>query len=365
MTLAFTLGQPAKSAFQTDDAASLSLQNRVHRAIASHTEFSLDRIVTQDNRVKYSVAAGQSDAVARTGATDQTSAGKGEAGAEHLDEVFQLMRQLNEVGVTSRSLGCLTENGRSFRQALNDICVHIASVVGNRPMTYVELGPEPVKTTFIITALLELGVTLERYVAVDINPKSSAPMRSALQGILPDTPLEFVTGAFETFRLEEHAGGTAAPALITMLGFQEGNDDPFTVGEWLRNIARPGDLMLSESQLYTENRVDRIPGFYAHPAMQRFSRIAFEQAINRHLPTLNRFFLLPVPFRDGQIAQVAILGEEFADAINGRNLHVSNFCLKLTLEQYRHYRQHGGYFEITGETFTDDETLHFQLSRRI
>jgi len=153
--------------------------------------------------------------------------------------------------------------------------------------------------------------------------------------------------------------------VVTMLGFQEGNDDPFTVNGWLRDIARPGDLLLSESQLYTAGQVDRISGFYAHPAMQRFSRIAFERAVDRSLPTLNRFFLLPVTFQDGGSAQVAILAEEYANSINGRNLHVSNFCLKLTLDQYRYYRQESGHFTIVGESSTDDQTLHFQLSRRV
>jgi hypothetical protein len=160
-------------------------------------------------------------------------------------------------------------------------------------------------------------------------------------------------------------GHNAPPALVTMLGFQEGNDDPAIVNGWLRDITRPGDLLLSESQLYTIDQTDKISGFYAHPAMQRFSRIAFERAVDRSLPTLNRFFLLPVVFDDGQSAQVAILAEEFAHSISGRNLHVSNFCLKLTREQYRAYRQEGGHFEIFGESFTDDQTLHFQLSRRV
>jgi len=344
MTLAFTLGQ---TDHQIEHEPFQSLQNRVHRSIASHTEFSLDRIVTQDNRVKY------------------TNQGRNETSTDHLDEVFHLMRQLNELGVGSDSLGRVEEDGRSFREALRQCCAQVASEFAGKPLVYVELGPEPVKTGFIVRTLLGLGVKLERYIAVDINPMSAAPMREALKDLLPGTPLDFVTAPFEEFRLDEHLGKDGPRALVTMLGFQEGNDDPFTVNGWLKDIARPGDLLLSESQLYKAGHIDKIPYFYANPAMQRFSRIAFEQSVDRVLPTLNRFFLLPVPFRDGETAQVAILGEEFSNTISGRSLHVSNFCLKLTLGQYRQYRQHGGYFEITGETFTDDETLHFQLSRRV
>ncbi|MET1416345.1 L-histidine N(alpha)-methyltransferase [Roseibium sp. HPY-6] len=344
MTLAFKVDKPD---LDVATSPASSLQSRVHWAIASHTEFSLDRIVTQDNRVKYT----------NTGKETQTTG--------HLDEVFQLMRQLNEAGVESDTLGRLSEDGTSFKDALCRSCAQIASEFGGKPLIYVELGPEPTKTRFILKTLRSLGVVIDRYVAVDINPMSVAHMRQSLQAGFPDLPLHFVTCSFEEFRLSNVLEDGAPAAVITMLGFQEGNDDPFVVNEWLRDIARPGDLLLSESQLYTPRHLGRIPYFYAHPAMRRFSRIAFEQSVDSTVPTLNRFFLLPVPFRENETTHVAVLGEEFSSTINGRNLHVSNFCLKLTHSQYRHYREHGGYFEITGETFTDDETLHFQLSRRV
>lgn len=343
MTLAFTVDQPD---LEIEVSPASSLQSRVHRAIASHTEFSLDRIVTQDNRVKY------------------TNRGRETESTGHLDEVFRLMRELNETGVGSDTLGRLKTDGRSFKDALMRSCAQIAAEFGGNPLIYVELGPEPIKTGFILKTLQELGVTIDRYIAVDINPMSVAHMRTALEEVLPGTPLQFVTCSFDEFRLRDVVEDGAPPAVITMLGFQEGNDDPFLVNEWLRDIARTGDLLLSESQLYTKHHTEKIPFFYGHPAMQRFSRIAFEQSVDRALPTLNRFFLLPVPFQENETTHVAILGEEFSSTINGRNLHVSNFCLKLTLKQYRLYREHGGFFRITGETFTDDETLHFQLSRR-
>lgn len=347
MTLAFSFDQPVQRPDQQPVFSKISLQQKVHLAIAAHTEFSLDRILTQDNRVKY------------------TNAGSRETSSDHLDEVFHLMRQLNEGGIASDTLGRLREDGRSFRDALEDSCARVAKDFSGRRLTYVELGPEPVKTGFILKTLIRMGVTIDRYVAVDINPKSADPMKAALELILPGTELTFVTASFEDVHLADIIGEAAPAALITMLGFQEGNDDPFVVNDWLAGIARPGDLLLSESQLHQTGQVDRISSFYAHPAMQRFSRIAFEQAVDRNLPTLNRFFLLPVSFRDGQTAQVAILAEEFAGSINARNLHVSNFCLKLTLEQYRHYREESGRFTIIGESATDDQTLHFQLSRRI
>ena len=344
MSLATTSSQPHDPIV---DELTHSLERKVRWALAAHTEYSLDRILTQDNREKY------------------TNDGRPNVEAGDLDEVFHLMRQLNVAGVGSETLGRIREDGTSFRDALSNICFRVASALDKKHLIYVELGPEPVKTTFILKALLQMGITIERYVAVDINPMSCVPMRSAVQEVLGDTTLEFVTTSFDAFRLEDHIPDGSAPALITMLGFQEGNDHPVLVNDWLRAIARPDDLVLSESQLYSASHAHSISAFYAHPAMQRFSRLAFETALERTAKSVTRFFLLPVFFQDGQTVMVAVLGEEFSNASHERMLHVTNFCLKLTAEQYRYYRLDSAFFEIVGETFTDDETLHFQLSRRI
>ena len=108
----------------------------------------------------------------------------------------------------------------------------------------------------------------------------------------------------------------------------------------------------------------KFPEFYAHPLMQRFSRIAFEQFIGQKPPSLNRFFLLPFTLIDNSIIYTAILCEEFIDTNRDRYLFVSNFCLKPNRQQYQYYRQRGGFFSIAWENSTDDETLLFQFSRR-
>lgn len=324
-----------------------SLNKQVHATIAAHTEFNPDQIVTQDNRVKYQTPNNPYGA------------------HTHLDEVFQLMRGLNEIGLRSDIVGRLSAEGMSFQGALKQSCSLVAKQLSGRPLTYVELGPEPVKTKFILQTLLEFGVRINRYIAVDINPMSPPHMRQALTEILPSTQLDFATAAFDNFQPDPCIEEDGSTALITMLGFQEGNDDPLVVNEWLRNIAKPGDLLLSESQLFNVEHVSKISEFYADPLMRRFSRIAFEQAINSATPTLNRFFLLPVVLSDGMTVNAAILGEEFHISTGERHLYVSNFCLKYTYEQYIYYRKFGKFFEISEEIFTDDKTLHFQLSRRV
>jgi hypothetical protein len=267
-----------------------SLESRVQKAIAAHTEFDADLIYTQDNRVKYH------------------NAGKLDCNLDHLYEVFQLMKDLNEAGLHSDMLGRLSADGLSFRDALRQSCSLIAKQLKGRSLVYVELGPEPVKTGFVIRTLLDLGVVIDRYVAVDINPTSSPHMRQALTEILPAARLDFVTTSFDSFRLGALMGDDPSTAIITMLGFQEGNDDPFIVNEWLRAIARPGDLLLSESQLFDEDHGLRISEFYANPLMQ---------AICHAVSTLNHFLLLPVA---GATAYAAILGEEFTGATGARSL---------------------------------------------
>ncbi len=344
MSLAFSATQPN---VVTLTPQSLSLRERIQSAIALHTEFQPDSILTQENRDKYSAQ----------GSNEDTS--------DHLVEVFDLMRELNEQGLASETLGQSQTSSRSFRKALFEICESIAQNIGAQPLTYVELGPEPVKTSYILHALQELGIEIGRYIAIDINPESTAHMRPVLEKILPGIPLDFVTTTFEAFRIPDTPSHQDGPALITMLGFQEGNDDPAVVNKWLREIARPGDYLLSENQLHTQTHLGKISEFYRHPAMLRFSRIAFEKAVAAETQSLNRFFLLPVVLHDGKSVQVAILAEEFATNNDQRNLHVSNFCLKLTADQHRYYREVGGHFQILDEAASGDETLHFQLSRRI
>jgi len=322
------------------------LEIAVRETLARHTEFQPHQISTQANRVKYE---------AHGVAVDNRA---------HLTEVFQLMRNLNESGLSNTNLGRTRGGGRCLRDALEETCIEIARLNQGRPLIYVELGPEPVKTSFIIEKLQSLGVAIERYIAVDINPMSAGYMEKALRPLLPATPREFVTASFQSFSLSDAIGATAVPALVTMLGFQEGNDYPSTAIEWMASIARPGDLFMSESQLYHLDNVGRIPEFYRIPMMQRFSRLAFEQGVSRNIPSLSRFFLLPARIARNEVASVAIMAEEFVTKPGNRQLFVTNFCLKFTKDQYNSYRTRSGAFELLSTRATDDETIAFQLSRR-
>ena len=323
----------------------ISLENEVKRSISMHTEFRYDQIVTQSNVEKY---------------FDRNNPHQEN---EYLNQVVEAMAGLNKEGMNSPNLGRVSKNGSEFSATLKKTCEWFAATSEKKTIVYVELGPEPVKTSRIIGYLLENDIQIEHYVAVDINPASEKYMRPAIEKLLPNSKLSFVTSSFEEFQLAEFLENNSTPAFITMLGFQEGNDDPEIMTKWLAGIARSGDFLLSEVQLYNFEKAAKISNFYAHPLMQKFSRIAFEQ-YNGPALSSNRFFLLPVKTRSRELILVAILAEEFLDEDRVRKLFVSNFCLKFTELQYANYRQMGNQFKILNKFDTEDNTLQFQISKR-
>jgi hypothetical protein len=323
-----------------------TLEMNVKRALYSHTEFAPNQIITQSNKFKYHDA----DRPMET--------------HDYLGEIVDAMASLNRQGLSLDDLGRINGKGVSFKDALDMSVQKIADRLNGKGLIYVELGPEPVKTGFILNKLLEHGVKIARYISVDINPASEAPLRPIFEAILNDTPVEFVTASFEDFSLDAYLGITDEPALITMLGFQEGNDDPHTITHWLKNIARKDDYLLSEVQLFGNTSASSISSFYRNPMMQRFSRIAFEQANKNSALSIGRFYLLPVQTSSGDFIFTAILCEEFMDQTRQRKLFVSNYCLKFDYSQYQEYREIKNHFKTVEETLTEDQTLLFQISMR-
>jgi hypothetical protein len=61
--------------------------------------------------------------------------------------------------------------------------------------------------------------------------------------------------------------------LITMLGFQEGNELPDTIGKIIRQIGGARTYVLSEMQLSIPEGDEHIHRFYRHDCMHRFSEL--------------------------------------------------------------------------------------------
>jgi len=321
----------------------ISLGGRIRRALTHHIGFAGSDIDIQKNKVKYFNPVNPLSPDAK------------------LEEVFGLMRGLNRAALADPHLCRNGGGGHSFSEALSDAADAAAVRFAGREIHYVELGPEPTKTTFILRRLIERGVRISSYVGVDINPASVAAMRKDLAAILGPEKTRYRVTPFERFRVDDVRDG-ATPALVTMLGFQEGNEDPLTASAWLQRVAGPGDIVLAEMQVMPETGSEAVMKFYRHPLMVRFSRLAFERA--RGLtPSLGRVFVLPVPVSDGQTIEAAIMCEEYA-AGDRHRLFVSNYCLKYRLEQYRRHREREGRFGVCHEALTDDRSVLFQLACR-
>jgi hypothetical protein len=284
------------------------------------------------------------------------------AADDRLREVFHLMRMLNEEALLDSDLGREGARGPGFRDALGSALDSVVAQLDGRPLQYVELGPEPAKTCFILRALIARGVEIASYTAVDINPASVREMHGPLCAILPESRVHHRVASFEAFRVDP-LRIPGARVLLTMLGFQEGNDDPAVMSDWLAAISRPGDLLLAESQLLVPGRAALIADFYAHRHMRRFSRIAFERIFG-DLPSAYEALLLPVRISDGHVAHAMILGERFTGGDGHARFLVTNYCTKFTEPDFQRYREQDGQFRVVDARYVGDRSLVFQLSER-
>lgn len=322
----------------------IALADCVTRALNHHIGIEVDDIYTQDNVAKYFDS--EQPLVAN----------------QELTEVFELMRGLNE-GALASPLLCQTKGaGNSFLDALAMAVDQIAEQFRGRMIHYVELGPEPVKTSFILKRLLAAGVNIHSYVGVDINPASEPLMKRELSKILSPHKIESRTLPFSEFRADDIRVHNT-PCVITMLGFQEGNESPQTMLSWLSRIASSNDVMLSEMQLMPVYGSNPIAQFYQNPNMKRFSEIAFTRIFGDRKAN-ERTFILPVTIAGGEKIEAAIMCHEYFDRAGKMKLFVANYCLKYTRSQMRYYREVDDRFEVVFESLTEDETVVFQISKR-
>ena len=322
-----------------------SLIGPVAQALSRSLRVSLQDIILQENSEKY-----------RESATDNLA----EQDAL-LREVFEIMWRLNEAALQDHRIGTLPGRDVSFRSALQMSLLDIARSCRGRPLQYVELGPEPAKTCFILEGLHALGITIHSYTGVDINPQSAPVMREALSRVLREDQILHRTALFEDFRVDA-IRKPGCRALVTMLGWQEGNDDPYIMSSWLENMTQAGDLLLSEAQVFDRERQGNIMEFYDGPLMRRFSRIAFERRFGARASSYGTW-LIPVRLSDGRREMALVIGERFVQ--DGRpKLLVTNFCTKFTAKSLRLYRE-TALFRVIEERFTADRTILFQLSARV
>lgn len=282
---------------------------------------------------------------------------------DELREVFELMRELNRQGVSGDTL-CRSElGGTSFIETLRGAVDDLVEQLSGNHLRYVELGPEPIKTLEIVRLLLDAGVELDSYTAVDINPASSAVMRDALEKVLPSEKIDFVTADYHDLSSLSFGDGQA-PVLATMLGFQEGNESPDRMAKFFRRVLAPGDVLLAEMQLLPTADWRAIFDFYSNDLMRRFSKIGFQRVFGE-LESEYGVVLVPVPLELCGTGFVAVTTERIlANGELNNKIFISNYCIKYSIGDFRRIREFDGTFRIISQRVTGNGSVGFQLAER-
>jgi hypothetical protein len=317
----------------------------VQRAVCEFLGIPDEDVITVPNKEKYYRDDASEDA------------------CNELREVFDLMRQLNIQGVNGAKL-CRSElGGTSFIETLRDTVDDLIAQLAGRRLRYVELGPEPIKTMEIVSQLLEAGIVIDSYTAVDINPASSAIMREALGALLPADKIDFVTADYHNLNSLSF-GATDSPVLVTMLGFQEGNEAPYRMAQFFRRVMSPGDVLLAEMQLLPAADWRAIFDFYSNDLMRRFSKIGFRRVFG-DLDSEYGVVLVPVPMEICGTGFVAVTTERIlANGELKNKIFIINYCIKYTVGDFRRIREFDGTFRITAQRITGNGSVGFQVAER-
>ncbi|KAF7179375.1 hypothetical protein CNMCM7691_008308 [Aspergillus felis] len=300
---------------------------------------------------------------------------------QNLAAIFNTMATLNRMALEDPRT-CAGKLGPSFRDALLQAADEIATLADNRPIRYVELGPEPWKSRAILERLLAAGVKLRQYVGIDINPESEQTMRKALVPVIGEERFSYWVEDFYKCSVagfpkpkDETTSTEDLVTVVTNLGFQEGNDLPARIGPMLKSITRPGDILLSEMQVFGGGAdPGLIEQFYQHPEMNRFSGLVGEcfesgsdgaaaasgsgaSASRKHV-----FYLVPLQTEIGSVNVATTLAPV---RVNGHKKYVlTNSCLKYTREQFQQAREYSGDFVVKLWQETGDKSVVFQVSQR-
>ncbi|WP_435102568.1 L-histidine N(alpha)-methyltransferase [Arhodomonas sp. AD133] len=317
----------------------------LHASIAETLRVPESEILIKLNKHKYHDA----------GAPDVTNG--------DLTEVFNIMRELNLAGVSNPSLGRGHNGGLSLREALQQTVRELATRCDPGAYHYVELGPEPIKTALILEGLADLAAPPASYLGIDINPASRPVMREAVARYVPAGSLRQVVDDYE--RLERlPLPWDRKPALVTMLGFQEGNEPPSDMTDWYRRLLRPGDMLLCEMQLVPQSDWSPIYCFYNDDLMRRFSRKTLTAKFG---DVKSEYGVTVVAMPPGYPAKgiVVMTTERIVDGgpFNGK-IVVTNYCTKYPADEFRTLREANGAFEVLCQTVTGDGSIAFQLARR-
>ena len=344
----------------------------IAQAIATHTHILPEQLIVLDNSAKYCPEGINQNA----------------SGEQSLSAIFDTMANLNRMALEDPSL-CAGEHGPSFRDALFNAASELAKLGKDRPLRYVELGPEPNKSRAILTQMLAAGVQLRQYIGVDINPESEEVMRQTLVPVIGTERFTYLIVDFYKCSMADFPkfrGGTGEQddcvTVVTNLGFQEGNDLPSRTGPMLQSLTRPGDLLLSEMQVFHGSTSERagtgeveaaaIERFYQLPEMRRFSTLVGQRFDSGSPKKPNAasdgeqqeylFNLVPLRTEIGSVKVAATLVSVRIDGV--KKYVLTNSCLKYTWDQFQQAREVSGNFIVISSQETGDKSVVFQIAER-
>lgn len=165
---------------------------------------------------------------------------------------------------------CSDGDYRNFERSRSLIALSAPEVASLAPigdLEVVSLGSgQGDKDRILLHALRKLAREVS-YLAVD---SSQALLELACEGALAEGFA--ARGLKADFGQPSHlktiaAGGRPAPRLVMMLGGTLGCGDPIQVAKDLRQMLRPGDLLLVDGELYS----DTVIGGYDNPVNRRFA----------------------------------------------------------------------------------------------
>lgn len=272
------------------------------------------------------------------------------------------MRDLNQIGLQNYSLGITEHRQISLAKVIEQTAKTISSKLKGRPFQYIELGPEPIKTGFILDSLLKINQNIRRYIGVDINPVSENIMKKELSAFVPDDKIIYYNILFSNLQ-KAHIDLPNTVNLVTMLGFEEGNEHPCEIQNMLKSLLNFEDLFLSEMQLLPKGDWSPIFNFYRTKEMRNFSRITFKR-VYPDVKSEYGVFLVPVFLESIGKIMVAITAERMVihNKLDKR-IFITNYCIKYTYEDFIKIRKNGG-LKVICQRVTSDGAIAFQLSER-
>ena len=274
-------------------------------------------------------------------------------------QIFQLMCALNQQGMAEDGLCADAQGQGALKDILGTLAERLALLSENRHVHYVELGPEPIKTAHLLGRITEACTSL-RYTAIDINQTSESVMRDAVFPIVEQHgSFNYIAADYRTVeRADLHHEQDIT--LITLLGFQEGNELPVTTGRLIRSLASDATYIISEMQIYEEGLQSNIHAFYANPHMIRFSQVvALQQGfipLDEHAVTLVRFKLLD------ELIHVAVTLQPVEKG-HQQGCLLTNICLKYTPEQFRRIRSRHCNCSVLDEFASGDGSVRYQIAK--